>query len=116
MNHWQKTYEGFLWSPTTGVSDPSRLIKAIADEASDLGGEILYGSKLNIDPNQKLSINDKPITTAHFVNAAGSQSDRIAHKFNLGLDYSMIPFMGVYRAVEEAKLPYNVWFTPCHIP
>jgi L-2-hydroxyglutarate oxidase len=100
-----RTYGGFLWSPTTGVSDPARIIQALANELLDLGGEIRFGSALRIDPEQALSIHGETLIARHFVNAAGSQSDRIAHKFSLGLDYSMIPFMGVYRAVEEAKLP-----------
>lgn len=100
-----KTHGGFLWSPTTGVSDPLKIIQAIAGEVLTLGGKIRYGSPLEIDANLGLSLNRETLSAQHFVNAAGSQSDRIAHKFNLGLDYSMIPFMGIYRAVEEAKLP-----------
>jgi L-2-hydroxyglutarate oxidase len=100
-----RTHGGFLWSPTTGVSDPARIIQAVASELLSLGGEIRFGSTLSVDSDQVLSLNGETLSARHFVNAAGSESDRIAHKFNLGLDYSMIPFMGVYRAVEEAKLP-----------
>jgi L-2-hydroxyglutarate oxidase LhgO len=41
----------------------------------------------------------------HFINAAGAQSDRIARKVDVGLEYAMLPFMGVYRATEEKNLP-----------
>ncbi len=100
-----RTHGGFLWSPTTGVSDPARIIQALASEVLTLGGEIRYGSAIDVDSEQALSLNGETLSARHFVNAAGSQSDRIAHKFNLGLDYSMTPFMGVYRAVEEVNLP-----------
>jgi len=99
------TYGGFLWSPTTGVSDPARIIQALASEVLSLGGEMRFGSTVDVDSEQALSLDDETLSARHFVNAAGTQSDRIAHKFNLGLDYSMIPFMGVYRAVEEVNLP-----------
>lgn len=100
-----RTHGGFLWSPTTGVSDPARIIQALANEVLTLGGEICYGSAIDVDSDQALSLNGETLRVRHFVNAAGSQSDRIAHKFNLGLDYSMTPFMGVYRAIEEVNLP-----------
>ena len=100
-----KTHGAFLWSPTTGVSDPEKLIKALAKEVLALGVEIRFGSAVEVDSDEALSLNGEKLTTKHFINAAGSQSDRIAHKFNLGLDYSMIPFMGVYRAVKADRLP-----------
>ena len=100
-----KTYGGFLWSPTTGVSDPSRIIQALAREVLFLGGEIRFGSAVGVDSERTISLNEETLRTKHFVNAAGSQSDRIAHQFNLGLAYSMIPFMGTYRSVDEAKIP-----------
>ncbi len=100
-----RTHGGFLWSPTTGVSDPAKIIQALASEVLSRGGEIRFGSKVDIGSDQVLSLNAETLSARHFVNAAGSQSDRIAHKFNLGLDYSMIPFVGVYRAVEEVNLP-----------
>jgi L-2-hydroxyglutarate oxidase LhgO len=100
-----RTHEGFLWSPTTGVSDPVRIIQALASEVLILGGEIRFGSAVDVGSEQTLSIDKEPLSARHFVNAAGSQSDRIAHQFNLGLDYSMIPFMGIYRTVDQAKIP-----------
>lgn len=111
-----RTHGGFLWSPTTGVSDPTRIIQALASEVVVLGGEICFGLAVDVDSEQTLSLNGETLSARHFVNAAGSQSDRIAHKFNLGLDYSMIPFMGVYRAVAEAKLPLQTLVYPVPHP
>jgi L-2-hydroxyglutarate oxidase LhgO len=87
------------------VSDPAKVIQALASEVLALGGEIRYGSVVEVDSERALSLNGEILSAKHFVNAAGSQSDRIAHKFDLGLDYSMIPFMGVYRAVRADQLP-----------
>jgi len=100
-----RTYGAFLWSPTTGVSDPQRMIQALANEVLELGGEIQYGSTVEVDSERAFSLNGEILNAKHFVNSAGSQSDRIAHKFSLGLDYSMIPFMGIYRAVKADQLP-----------
>ncbi|MSX66004.1 MAG: FAD-dependent oxidoreductase, partial [Actinobacteria bacterium] len=111
-----KTHGAFLWSPTTGVSDPSKVINALANEVLAMGGEIRFGASLEVGENQRLSIDCEILTAKHFVNASGSQSDRIAHKFNLGLDYSMIPFMGVYRAVAADQLPLRSLVYPVPHP
>ena len=111
-----KTHGAFLWSPTTGVSDPSKVINALANEVLAMGGEIRFGASLEVGENQRLSIDGEILTAKHFVNASGSQSDRIAHKFNLGLDYSMIPFMGVYRAVAADQLPLRSLVYPVPHP
>lgn len=99
-----RTHGAFLWSPTTGVSDPLKVIVALANEVLAIGGEIRFGATIEVVENKRLSINAEILSAKHFVNASGSQSDRIAHAFNLGLDYSMIPFMGVYRAVSADQL------------
>ncbi len=111
-----KTHGAFLWSPTTGVSDPSKVINALANEVLATGGEIRFGAALEVGENQRLSIDGEILIAKHFVNASGSQSDRIAHKFNLGLDYSMIPFMGVYRAAPASQLPLRSLVYPVPHP
>ena len=111
-----RTHGAFLWSPTTGVSDPSKVIGALANEVLAMGGKIRFGTALEVGENQRLSIDSEVLTAKHFVNASGSQSDRIAHKFNLGLEYSMIPFMGVYRAVPASQLPLRRLIYPVPHP
>lgn len=100
-----QTYGAFLWSPNTGVSDPAKIINALANEVKELKGEIRLGAALQVTSEQVLTLNGEILNTSHFVNAAGSQSDRIAHNFNLGREYSMIPFMGVYQAAQADQLP-----------
>jgi L-2-hydroxyglutarate oxidase LhgO len=92
------------------------MIKALANEVLALGGEIRYGSPVEVGPGRELSVDGEDLNTRYLVNAAGSQSDRIAHKFNSGLEYSMIPFMGVYRAVAEEKLPLRCLVYPVPHP
>lgn len=111
-----KTHGAFLWSPTTGVSDPARIILALANEVLKLGGKFRYGSALEVGREQTLTLNGENVKTKHFVNASGSQSDRLAHRFNLGLDYSMVPFMGIYRATEEHNLPLKCLVYPVPHP
>ena len=111
-----RTHGAFLWSPTTAVSNPDKIIRALANEVLALGGKIHFGSTIEVDSEQAISVEGKSLSTRYFVNAAGSQSDRIAHKFDTGLEYSMIPFMGIYRAVAEVKLPLRCLVYPVPHP
>lgn len=100
------TFENFIWSPTTAVSDPEIIIRALASKVLNLGGHIIFGQKAQVD------IESKQITTGtgqwaakHTVNASGTQADRIAKSFGFGQGLTMIPFMGVYRYISESELP-----------
>jgi L-2-hydroxyglutarate oxidase LhgO len=100
------TYERFLWSPSTGVSDPKAINKALMNDFVSLGGKIDFDTELTlILRNSEIYDSSNQYDAKHFINAAGAQSDRIARKVDVGLEYAMLPFMGVYRATEEKNLP-----------
>ena len=111
-----KTFDKFLWSPNTAVSDPSRVIEALATEVKELGGCFFLGSKVKIDAQQRLFLNEELFKTNYVVNCSGSGADRIAHDFNVGKEFSMVPFLGVYRYVPENKLPLKTLVYPVPHP
>ena len=100
------THERFLWSPSTGVSDPKAINQALMNDFVSLGGKIDFDTELTlIQRNSEIHDGSNQYDAKHFINAAGAQSDRIARKVDVGLEYAMLPFMGVYRATEEKNLP-----------
>lgn len=94
-----KTHSRFIWSPTTAVADPQAVIKVLANRVESLGGEIIFNRSFNIKEDYS------GMDSRHVVNASGSQADRIAKSFGFGNQFSMIPFMGLYRYVPKSKLP-----------
>jgi len=71
-----------------------------------LGGKINFGTAVTlIQKNSEIYESSLQYDAKHFINADGAQSDRIARKVDVGLEYAMLPFMGVYRATEEKNLP-----------
>ncbi len=100
------THERFLWSPTTGVSDSKALTEALRKEFISLGGSIHFNTKLALTESEG-EIHDETNTykAKHIVNATGAHADRISRKLKVGLEYAMLPFMGVYRATDEKNLP-----------
>lgn len=111
-----RTHKGFLWSPTTGVSDPHAVIEALSNEFINLGGILLLNALLEVRADGNITVDGKVIEYRHFVNCAGAQSDRIAHILNVGTEFTMMPFMGVYRSVPRADLPLRTLVYPVPHP
>ena len=100
------THENFIWSPTTAVSDPERIIDALAQRVRALGGEINLGEMATIPSHpSEIFTATQQWSARHIVNASGSQSDRVARAFGFSRDFLMIPFMGIYRYVDAKLLP-----------
>jgi L-2-hydroxyglutarate oxidase LhgO len=100
------THERFLWSPSTGVSDPIALTDALKKEFLTLGGKIDYQAKVHLGiKNNEVFDESSKYEAKHYINAAGAQADRISRSVGIGMEYAMLPFMGVYRATEEKNLP-----------
>jgi len=112
-----RTLESFIWSPTTAVSNPQLVLAALLNSVKSLGANVLLGAQLSFHKNSTLvSINGENIEFKHIINTAGSQADRIAHDFGFGKNLSMIPFMGIYRAVNHAQLPLSTLVYPVPDP
>jgi L-2-hydroxyglutarate oxidase LhgO len=100
------THSRFMWSPNTGISDSISIVKAMRDEFLSLGGVIYFNSKVKIsESNREVYDASRQFTFKHVVNAAGAQADRISRSIGVGIEYAMLPFMGVYRATSEKNLP-----------
>ena len=100
------THQKFLWSPNTGVSDPKAIVKAMCQEFISLGGQINYDQRIQLTyQNGEVRDSSRIYEAKHIINAAGAQADRISRSVGVGTEYAMLPFMGVYRATEEANLP-----------
>ena len=100
------THERFLWSSTTAVSDPKAIVNAMRQEFERLGGTIHYNTKLSLkEIDNEIRDTQNKYDAKHIVNAAGAQADRISRAVNVGTEYAMLPFMGVYRATDEKNLP-----------
>jgi L-2-hydroxyglutarate oxidase len=111
------TKANFIWSPTTAVSDPKQLLACLANEVISLGGNLQFQQKIEIDPsNLQIKSSIGNFAAQHIINAAGSQSDRIARIFDFGIGLTMIPFMGIYRSTDNTQLPLKTLVYPVPNP
>lgn len=98
------TYQRFLWSPKTAISDPRAVTRSMVSTFERLGGKLSYGQSAAFQ-RTKEGIRVENFSADYVINSAGAQSDRLAKKLGLAKDYAMVPFMGVYRAVKSSTLP-----------
>lgn len=110
-----KTFEHALWSPHTKVADPVAVLKALQQDAVDLGVEFRFSCPV-IGRDSEHSVRTKTgvIRFEYFVNSAGLQADLLAHSFGFGLEYKSLPFKGLYLYGNEAapKFRTNIYPVP----
>jgi len=99
-----KTHGRYLWSPKTAISEPKAVTTAMVKRFESLGGRVSYSSKVQISESSG-EVCVKGFEAKYVINSAGAQSDRLARGLGMAKEYAMVPFMGIYRSVEEEKLP-----------
>lgn len=108
-----RTYNRFLWSPNTAISDSGRVILFMLEKFKELGGKVLFKTKVELSfSSGEVVFKGNSYTFQHIVNCAGAQSDRIAKEIGVSDEYAMIPFMGMYRATSISRLPLRTLVYP----
>ncbi len=99
-----KTIEKALWSPYTAVIDPLEILISLKKDLEKHKVKILTNTKvLNIKGFNQIVTNNGIFNFDLFINCAGSYADKIAHKFNVGLNYAIVPFKGLYKKLKKEK-------------
>ena len=82
-----RTKNSFLWSPTTAVSDPKSVTRALVEDLISQGVAFKFSTLISKASEGTAILNGEKISYGHLINAAGSQADRIAHQFGVGVNY-----------------------------
>ena len=82
-----KTYKYALYSPNTATVNPREVCRVLRKKLEEKDVKFIFNM-----PFEKYNE-----SYDFLINAAGLYADKIAHKFSKGLDYTMIPFKGLYR-------------------
>jgi L-2-hydroxyglutarate oxidase LhgO len=112
-----KTLNQFLWSPNTAISDSHLVLKAMSEEFITKGGSLCLETAVILTNNgDEIGISNKEFEAKFYVNASGAQSDRISRAVGVGLEYAMLPFMGVYRSASNDSLGLRALVYPVPHP
>ena len=99
-----------LWSPNTAVVKPIKVVNQLRNELESRGVIFFDGiSHWSVKPQaREICFNDGDlIQYGHVFNCAGLQADRVAHLFGVGMNYSLLPFKGLYWQLKK-DCPINL--------
>ena len=110
-----------IWSPGTCVINPIKVIESLQSELISKGVRILtsndnaYSWKVEPENKKLILIDGKTIKYKLVFNCAGLQADKVAHLFNIGKEYNLIPFKGLYwqlRKESRIQVKANIYPVP----
>ena len=107
-----------LWSPNTTVVKPLIVVQKLQQELSSKGVHFKLNEKSwkHIPESREITLNSsEKIGYKHLFNCAGLQADRIAHRFQIGYEYSLMPFKGIYwqtRRTSKIQPKTNIYPVP----
>jgi L-2-hydroxyglutarate oxidase len=110
-----RTHGKALWSPLTAVSSPTQVTESLAKRVGEKKGEIRLSTQVTGAGPGWVEINGtERIAAGHIINAAGLYADRVAHWFEVGLEYKMMPFKGLYwyGNWEKGRMKRHVYPVP----
>ena len=98
-----QTYEGAIWSPDTSVVNIKEVLSALYCDLLEMGVKFYFNQMVDkVDVSQKTLNGPKGAIVSYdfLFNAAGAFADKVAHQFDVGLDYKLLPFKGMYRSLD----------------
>jgi (S)-2-hydroxyglutarate dehydrogenase len=101
-----RTVEQALYVKDTAVVNPQRVMAAVVADAIREGVEFQLGCAWHSREGADLAKTSQGhIAYGHLVNCAGLFADQIAHAFDVGLHYRILPFRGqFYQLRPESKV------------
>jgi L-2-hydroxyglutarate oxidase LhgO len=100
-----KPYKTGIYSPDTAVIDSKAVVEKLYKLLVDKGVKFKLGS-LFLSQDKKhgtITTSRGKISYGYLYNCAGANADRIAKLFDRGLDYTMIPFKGIYYKLKPKR-------------
>ena len=98
-----KTYKYALYSPNTASVNPREVCRVLREDLESKGVKFIFNM-----PFEKYKE-----SYDFLINAAGLYADKIAHQFNVGLNYTMLPFKGLYlKYLGEDKIKTQIYPVP----
>jgi L-2-hydroxyglutarate oxidase LhgO len=103
-----------LWSPTTSVADPRRVVAALRADAEAAGVRVRAGTAWLGARGRAARTSAGDVEAGFVVNAAGLQADRVARAYGFSRRYAMLPFKGLYLYSDEkpGSLRTNLYPVP----
>jgi len=98
-----KTYRYALYSPNTATVNPRVVCRVLKEKLENKGVKFIFNMPY-VKYNERYDF---------LINAAGLYADKIAHQNGIGLEYTMLPFKGLYRKyLGDDKIKTQIYPVP----
>jgi len=100
------TYKKALYSPTTASVDPKAVCLRLK--------EILIEDRVDFYFNKNFERNNNEFKYRYLINCAGLYADKIAHEYKVGMEYTILPFKGIYLKylTDKTAIKTNIYPVP----
>ena len=95
-----------LYVPSTAVGDPAAVMQVLYNKLKEKNILLTLNaviSSVSAVKREILLTSGELIHYGHVVNAAGLHADRVAHLFQCGHNYTLLPFKGIYWKLDPAS-------------
>ena len=98
-------YQAGIYSPDTAVIDSKAVVKKLRELLENDGVKFEFNAPLLVvDQTSKLiTIPVGTYSYGYLYNCAGANADLIAKKFGMGLNYTLVPFKGIYYKLRPER-------------
>ncbi|RXK03743.1 L-2-hydroxyglutarate oxidase [Arcobacter sp. CECT 8989] len=99
-----KTYKKALFSPNTASVDPKEVCYKLKEVLKEKGINFYFNT----------SFENSDLEYKYLINCAGAYADKIAQRFGLAKDYTLLPFKGIYLkyATNKSDIKTNIYPVP----
>lgn len=95
-----KTHKRALWSPSTATVDPVLVCQALKKEVLERGVRLNVQEGFHFHVDNTVTTTKNQYSVGHLINCAGLYADKVAHQFGFGMDYTLLPFKGIYLKTD----------------
>jgi len=95
-----------LYVPATAVGDPAAVMQVLRDKLNDKNVALTYNVQIDsVHPTRRQIrlTNGELVQYGHAINTAGLYADQVAHLFQCGQAYTLLPFKGIYWKLNPAS-------------
>ena len=111
------TFEKAIISHDTAVIDPKVIMQTLYQELKRMGVRIISQCQfIRCEKHRRVVTSKGVITYRYCINAAGAHADVVAHAFDVGHEYTLLPFKGVYQQCRPgsrvSRIAGNIYPVP----
>jgi L-2-hydroxyglutarate oxidase len=109
-----RVYKRAIWSPHTSTVSPQEIMNSLMTDALKIGINIHLDCAYISHEFKSVQTTFGIWRVGYLINTAGLYADKIAHDYELGLNYRIMPFKGLYLYSDEepGSLATNIYPVP----